>query len=101
MERDFDKNPYSPDEARVAKWLDEKAGMGGGDDPLGFLMVSYDYLVAQRNHLAKLLGRNPNIDPYEAKLCLDSKGNPWDERLSPASTNSDVLAVEKIVKERK
>jgi len=53
--RDFDKNPYSPDEERVAKFIDDKTGIGGGDDPIGFLMVSYEYLVAERNELREKL----------------------------------------------
>jgi len=61
--RDFDKNPYSPDEARVAKFFGDK-GTGGGDDPIGALMASHDYAIAQRNYLAKSLGVHPNIDPY-------------------------------------
>lgn len=44
--RDLDKNPYSPEEERVAKWLSEK-GLGGGDDPIGFMLTSYEYLKDQ------------------------------------------------------
>ena len=62
MKRDFDKNPYSADEQRVAKWLDEKGGMGGGEDPIGFLMVSYDYLVYQRNQIAEACKRLATSD---------------------------------------
>jgi hypothetical protein len=47
MERDMEAKPYSPDEMRVAKWLSKK-GIGGGDDPIGFLMVSYDWLIEER-----------------------------------------------------
>ena len=43
--RDFDKKPYSPDEAQVAKWLVDRGGFGGGDDPIGFLLTSYEYVV--------------------------------------------------------
>jgi hypothetical protein len=59
IERDFDKNPYSPDEEKVAKWLVERSGgnVGGGEDPIGFLMVSYDYLVHQRNQIAEACKR--------------------------------------------
>ena len=44
--RDFEKNPYSPDEARVAKYLCERTGgsIGGGDDPIGFLIASHAFL---------------------------------------------------------
>jgi len=39
--RDFEKEPYSKDEERVAKWLSDK-GLGGGDDPIGFIITSYE-----------------------------------------------------------
>lgn len=48
--RDLDKNPYSPDEQRVAKFFCDK-GIGGGDDPIGSLMASHEYLVFERNEL--------------------------------------------------
>lgn len=44
--RDLDVNPYSKDEERVVKWLDSK-GLGGGDDPIGFIMASYEYIMYQ------------------------------------------------------
>jgi hypothetical protein len=47
MERDMKTNPYTSDEKRVAEWLSKK-GVGGGDDPIGFLMVSYDWLIEER-----------------------------------------------------
>lgn len=46
--RDPKLDPYSPDEARVAKWISDK-GIGGGDDPIGFILSSYDYVVFERN----------------------------------------------------
>jgi hypothetical protein len=49
-ERDMDKNPYSPDERRVAKFLFD-LGAGGGDDPIGFMMLSHAVLAEERNTL--------------------------------------------------
>ena len=46
--RDFDKNPYSADEARVAKYIMKLTGIGGGDDPIGFILVSHAQLVHER-----------------------------------------------------
>jgi len=45
--RDIEKNPYTPDEARVAKFLWEmtNGAVGAGDDPIGFLLSSYAYLT--------------------------------------------------------
>lgn len=42
-ERDFEKNPYSADERRVAAWICENLGVGGGDDPIGFLLASWEF----------------------------------------------------------
>lgn len=53
MMRDLDKNPYSPDEQRVVKFLGDRGGIGGGDDPIGFLLASYDYLVERNRLLTK------------------------------------------------
>jgi hypothetical protein len=43
MERDFETNPYSPDEERVADYLIEitAGAIGAGDDPIGFLIASH------------------------------------------------------------
>ena len=55
MTRDFDKEPYTKCEQRVADWLVKKTGAGGGDDPIGFLIASHEMLATQRNRLVKLL----------------------------------------------
>lgn len=54
--RDLDKNPYTKDEARVAKFFFDK-GLGGGDDPIGFLLSSYEYVIYQRNEALKQLSQ--------------------------------------------
>jgi hypothetical protein len=41
MQRDFEANPYTPHEERVAKYLVELTGVGGGDDPIEFLITSH------------------------------------------------------------
>jgi hypothetical protein len=41
MTRSFDEQPYSPEEARVAKYLVELTDIGGGEDPVGFLIASH------------------------------------------------------------
>lgn len=53
MKRDLETNPYSRDEERVAKWLSEK-GLGGGDDPIGFVMSSYEYIMFQLQEYKKM-----------------------------------------------
>jgi hypothetical protein len=42
--------PYSLDEQRVVNWLLSK-DLGGGDDPIGFLLASYEMIVQELNEL--------------------------------------------------
>lgn len=51
-ERDFGAQPYSMDEERVARFLADEVGIGGGDDPVGFILASHAELARQRNLLA-------------------------------------------------
>jgi len=44
--RDFESQPYSPDEQRVASWL-MAHGIGGGDDPIGFILSSLEFAMGQ------------------------------------------------------
>lgn len=55
MDRDMVANPYSKDERRLVDWLnkDGDIGIGGGPDPLGFFLSSYDFLISQREDLKK------------------------------------------------
>lgn len=43
-DRDIDHDPYDRQEQRVAEYLSTVAGIGGGDDPVGFLMASHAFL---------------------------------------------------------
>ncbi|MFL5253805.1 MAG: hypothetical protein ACJ8AI_13070 [Rhodopila sp.] len=52
-ERNFSANPYTSDEERVATWLRSRTPeIGAGDDPIGFVLASYELVVSQRNELA-------------------------------------------------
>jgi hypothetical protein len=44
-ERDFEAMPYHRHEQRVADYLVELTGIGGGADPIGFLIASHRALV--------------------------------------------------------
>lgn len=54
MTRDMEANPYSKDEQRVADFL-FSAGVGGGDDPIGFVLSSLSYATAQLNDMRESL----------------------------------------------
>jgi len=56
MTRDIEKNPYSPDETRVAKFFYD-LGVGGGDDPIGSIIASHQVLAEERRQLKDLLRR--------------------------------------------
>lgn len=62
-DRDLDKNPYSPDERRVATFLADLTGIGGGDDPIGFIMASHAELARQRNLMRAALEQAGIPDP--------------------------------------
>jgi hypothetical protein len=60
--RDIEKNPYTPEEKRVVDYFWEH-GVGGGDDPIGFILSSYAYLVAERNTLQERLAKSDETIP--------------------------------------
>lgn len=49
--RDLDEKPYSPCEARVAKYFSDTMGIGGGDDPIAFIIASHMALADDRREL--------------------------------------------------
>ena len=42
---------YTPDQQRVADYLVEKSGIGGGDDPVGFILAAHATLIAENRDL--------------------------------------------------
>lgn len=51
ISRDFEANPYTPHEERVAKYINDIAGIGGGDDPIEFLIASHHALRREVSRL--------------------------------------------------
>lgn len=72
--RNLDEKPYSPDEQRVAKFFFD-AGIGGGDDPVGALIASHQYAVAERNELRK------RVASLEAQLVVAEGGTLTEAQL--------------------
>jgi hypothetical protein len=60
--RDMEQKPYSEDEAKVAKFFAD-AGTGGGDDPIGALIVCHQWAMEQRNRYRKALQTIKDRDP--------------------------------------
>lgn len=68
--RDFDAKPYSADEARIAKFFADR-GVGGGDDPVGFILSSYEMLIADRKQLTDQLDRLHSAIKHESD-CVEA-----------------------------
>lgn len=49
--RNFVQKPYSDDEKRVVQWFSNVAGIGGGEDPIGFMIASHEMLARERKDL--------------------------------------------------
>jgi hypothetical protein len=75
--RDFDTNPYSPDEKRVADWLfaRTKGMVGTGDDPIGFVLASYELVHAEKTTaveaLRKIVAAFDDDGPFIADAALN------------------------------
>lgn len=54
---------YSKDEERVAKYLSEKTGVGGGLDPIGFLIASHEVMGRYRSMALVLIKSAMKEDP--------------------------------------
>lgn len=75
--RDFDARPYEPEEARVAEYLSEQFGLGGGDDPIGFLITHDRWLIYQQSGQAE---RDSPDELREAAGALLKAAQPFAER---------------------
>lgn len=65
QERDFDANPYSPDEERAAAYMRRLLpNVGTGDDPIGFVLASWEQMVAERKSLRGRLLRSGWLTPF-------------------------------------
>lgn len=63
------ETPYDASEARVAKWIDDRTGIGGGDDPIGFILASYDLKIAEMNEMRAKLVSLEELLALSAKVC--------------------------------
>ena len=57
MDRDFDERPYTEDERRVATYLDAKFGLGGGEDPIGFLIAHDAWILEEWKERGRAFGK--------------------------------------------
>lgn len=54
---------------RVAQWIADRTGIGAGDDPVGFLLASYDLKIAEMEAMRKKLAALEEIQALSAKVC--------------------------------
>lgn len=77
MMRDFDKNPYTPDEMRVAEFFFER-GTGGGDDPIGAILAGYAFVVIERNNLRTALSEFATAENWNMGARFDPNNPRFD-----------------------
>lgn len=63
------ETPYDFQEARVAKWIMDRTGIGGGDDPVGFILASYDLKIQQMEEMRQRLESLESLLAASAKTC--------------------------------
>lgn len=63
------ETPYDDQEARVAGWISDRTGAGGGDDPIGFILASYDAKIAEMETMRAKLASLEEILALSAKVC--------------------------------
>lgn len=61
--------PYDAQEARVAQWIVDRTGIGAGDDPIGFMLVSYDLKIAEMAEMRSKLASLEAILALSSKTC--------------------------------
>jgi hypothetical protein len=61
--------PYDANESRVAQWIMDRTGIGGGDDPIGFILASYDYKISEMDAMRAKIAALEEILAASAKTC--------------------------------
>lgn len=66
MERE---TPYDAQEVRVAQWIVDRTGVGAGDDPVGFILASYDLKIREMEDMRQRLASLELLLAASAKTC--------------------------------
>ena len=67
--------PYNAQETRVAAWLTERTGIGAGDDPVGFILASYDLKIREMEDMRTKLAALEELLALSAKVCGQNNCN--------------------------
>lgn len=72
IDRDFDANPYDPQERRVCNYIQDitDEAIGCGDDPVGWLIACHACVVQERNEARDEIKRL-------RKICRDNGVSEW------------------------
>lgn len=68
------ETPYTADEQRVAEWLVNRMNnqVGAGDDPIGFMLASYEQVHAEVDRLRELHDHCVNFIQENQITCAES-----------------------------
>jgi len=75
VDRDITANPYDRQEERVAEWLAQR-GLGGGDDPIGFLIASQAWAASMVQSMMRIAVLRDNELDRVREIAMTTLG--WD-----------------------
>lgn len=101
--RNFAHKPYSDDEKRVAQWFFTVAGVGGGEDPIGSMIASHEWMAHERKELkqkvAALQLDNDRLylmaSPKQQQAWMDEKDGITHEKLQRDAVNKIIEKAKK------
>ena len=64
-----DKIASHDSQARVAQWINDRTGLGAGDDPVGFLLSSYDLKIREMEDMRSKLAALEELLAVSARVC--------------------------------
>jgi hypothetical protein len=62
-------NSYDAVESRVAQWINARTGLGAGNDPVGFVLTSYDLKIQEMTEMRTKLAALEEILALTSKVC--------------------------------
>lgn len=76
---------YDAQEARVARWIVDRTGIGAGDDPIGFILASYDLKIQEMDELRNKLASLEELLAVSSKVCGNNNCNcPGSDKVKKA-----------------